>query len=297
MSGYLSDDFYYENDNNISTVNTVLIEASAILKEVECLTSELDARILLEHCLGLTTEKLFSSKDRILSSSEQKNFDDLIERRKNREPVAQIIGRRSFWKEEFKTTCDTLDPRPDSETLIESVLKFFPDKTASLKILDLGTGTGCLLLSLLGEYKSAVGTGADISEKALSVAKENASALGFKNRSEFIISDWGNSVKGKFDIIICNPPYIKHKDIKNLMPEVYNYDPHIALDGGNSGLDAYQKIIPQLLNLPNKNGVAFLEIGQNQENDISQIIQENGFSIAAMERDLGGIIRCLVVNR
>jgi len=257
----------------------------------DCGIAPLDARLLLQHVLGVSHEELIKIES--VNENQERQFLELVERRKVGEPVAKIVGQKDFWKHSFKTTKDTLDPRPDSETLIEAVLKTCPD--SNYRILDLGIGTGCLLLSLLDEYENATGVGVDISDSALEVAKENAKDLGLEDRAEFIKSNWTENVEGKFDIIISNPPYIPTKDIDGLEKEVKDFDPKSALDGGESGVDCYEEIISQIKELLGENGKVFFEIGQGQEEDLKNIAAENGFVVGEEFKDLSGVVRtCLV---
>ncbi len=209
-----------------------------------------------------------------------------IKRRLAGEPVAKIIGKKGFWKDEFIVSKDVLDPRPDSETLIEAVLSKFPNKTEPLRILDLGTGSGCLLLSLLGEYKNATGIGLDISEKALEIARQNAHTC----RVTFVQRDMRKDLSdlGRFDIMVSNPPYIPTVEIQTLDKDVKEYDPLLALDGGADGLDFYRALAKQHL-AP----TLFIEIGKDQENQIIPLFEQQGWKFVQSWKDLGGITRVL----
>ena len=217
------------------------------------------------------------------SDDELKAF---INRRATGEPVAKIIGKKGFWKDEFIVSKDVLDPRPDSETLIEAVLSKFPDKTEPLRILDLGTGSGCLLLSLLGEYKNDTGVGIDISEKALEIARQNAHTC----RATFVRRDMRQDLSdlGRFDIMVSNPPYIPTAEIQTLERDVKDYDPMLALDGGADGLDFYHALSKQHL-AP----ALFIEIGKDQEKQIIPLFEQEGWRFVQSWKDLGGIIRVL----
>ena len=216
----------------------------------------------------------------------------IIERRKIGEPLSKILGHRGFWKGDFIVDKDVLDPRSDSETLIQAILEQFPNKNDSLKILDLGTGSGCLLISLLMEYPNATGLGVDVSSKALSIAKKNALKNGVK--ANFILSDMANLPKdlGPFDLLISNPPYIPTDDIKNLDENVIKYDPILALDGGKDGLNFYRTIA--------KIGIVpfvFLEIGQGQEKEVQSIFEQEKWQFIASKIDYGGITRVLIFKK
>ena len=216
----------------------------------------------------------------------------IIERRKRGEPLSKILGHRGFWKGDFIVDENVLDPRADSETLIQAVLEKFPDKNKLLRILDLGTGSGCLLISLLMEYKNAIGVGVDISEKAIEIAKKNA----FKNgvKADFILSDMASLSKdlGDFDLVISNPPYIPTKDIEGLNENVREYDPLLALDGGADGLDFY-RIIADIATAP----LVFVEIGIGQESQVKQIFKEKNWDLWDAQKDFGGITRVLIFKK
>lgn len=255
----------------------------------------LDARLLLQHVLGISHEQLVCNADMPIDEDRVAQYNEFIERRAGREPVSKIIGKKEFWKSEFIVTQDVLDPRPDSETLIEAVLSAMPDTKKEYRILDLGTGSGCLIISLLQEYCLASGVGADISEKAIEVAKCNAENIGVANRLELEISNWFSKVDGKFDLIISNPPYIAKSDIDNLMPEVANFDPHSALFAEDDGFADYAKIIPQAYDRLNKNGLLILELGIYQSERVEQIGRDCGFSQFVLRKDLAGVPRALLM--
>ena len=220
------------------------------------------------------------------ASSSDEELNSFIERRLQGEPVAKIVGHKGFWKDDFIVSKDVLDPRPDSETLIEAVLEKFTNKDKTLRILDLGTGSGCLLLSLLGEYQNATGVGIDISEKALDIANQNKGS----KRADFLLKDmrYGLSDLGQFDIMISNPPYIPSAEIPMLERDVQAYDPMLALDGGSDGLDFYRALTKQHL-APH----IFIEIGKDQEKQIIPLFESEGWKFVKSWKDLGGIIRVL----
>jgi release factor glutamine methyltransferase len=259
-------------------------------------SASLDARILLEYVLGVNREQLLFSLELPITTEQYDRFAALVAKRAKRQPVSKIISRREFWGINFAVNENTLDPRPDSETLIECVLERVENRDDALRILDLGTGTGCLLLSLLSELPAATGIGIDASEGALLVAKENAVTLGFTGRTDFMLGDWCSRLEGKFDIIISNPPYIPTEVISTLEPEVAEFDPMLALDGGADGLNCYRKIMKQLSNILAKDGFAAFEIGIGQQNDLAAIANENGMEIAGSKNDLSGIARCLIIQ-
>ena len=223
-------------------------------------------------------------------------YRGMVARRVRREPVSRILGRREFWSLPFAVTPDTLDPRPDSETLVEGALNLWPDRTAPLSILDLGTGTGCLLLALLSELPRATGVGADISPAALRVAQANAQALGLSHRAGFAASDWGDGLKGPFNLILANPPYIADGDMGRLEPEVALYEPRGALAGGSDGLEAYRHLAPRLGTLLAPGGHALLEVGAGQAAEVAGLLGEEGLKIRRILRDFGGIERCIIAS-
>ncbi len=259
-------------------------------------SASLDARVLLEYVLGVNREQLLFSLELPITSAQYERFAALVAKRAKHQPVSKIIGKREFWGINFVVNEKTLDPRPDSETLIEYVLERVTDRDAKLRILDLGTGTGCLLLSLLLELPNAKGVGVDCCPEALAVAKENVVTLGLNDRAEFVASDWCSKLTGKFDIVLSNPPYIPTEVIATLEPEVAEFDPMLALDGGADGLVCYRKIMQQLPGIMAKDGFAAFEIGMGQQNDLTEIANENGMEIAGSKNDLSGISRCLIVQ-
>ena len=220
---------------------------------------------------------------------DEKKIQFILKRRQKGEPLSKILGHKGFWKGDFITSKDVLDPRADSETLIEAVLKTFPNKTAPYSFADIGTGSGCLLISLLMEYKNAKGVGFDISEKALKVARKNAK----KNnvRAKFIQKDM-RTLNDSFDFAISNPPYIPTKDINKLDKNVRHYDPLIALDGGKDGFD-YYRILSKIQNIP----LLFLEIGKGQKTAVCQIFKKENWQLLSSHKDLGNIIRVLVFQK
>ena len=240
--------------------------------------------------------RIIASKN--LSDNE---VDDILARRRFGEPLSKILGEKGFYKYIFKTSADVLDPRADSETLVESVLKYVPDTGDKIRILDIGTGSGCLLISAVMEYKNAVGVGLDKSEKAIKIALENANKIANGRNISFSEQDimtntWTKDL-GKFDVIISNPPYIKTADIDMLDVAVKQYDPMLALDGGEDGLTAYRQLAKTLMPLVHEKTKIFFEIGQGQEMDVADLMTQNGFVLRAMEKDLGDIIRVLVFER
>lgn len=261
-------------------------------------SSDLDAALLVGHVLGLDRLEMVIEPLRLISEEQEKEIDALLMRRLNREPISHIVGHREFWSLDFKVTEDTLTPRPDSETLIEAALKGISDKTQPLKLLDLGTGTGCLLLSLLSELPQAHGLGIDISDKALMVAQENAESLGLKNRARFMLSDWDAEleVTEKFDVILCNPPYIALSEKPELAADVIDYEPSSALFAGRDGLDEYGKLARILPKRLRADGMALLEVGHQQAADVLNLLKSAGLKNMEIVRDLAHRDRCIVIK-
>ncbi len=256
-------------------------------------TSELDARLLLSHTYGLSYEAFLREDNQDVDAQKA---EPLIKRRLLREPVSKITGEKGFWDYVFYTNQHTLDPRPDSETLIDVVLKKFPDKEMNYDFLDLGTGTGCLLQTLLLEYKNAKGIGVDISKDALDVFKRNRERHDLENRCAALHKSFNDDDFGfdhKFDLVISNPPYIKSAEIESLLPDVKNHDPLFALDGGHDGLDPYRNIIRLLPTLLKSRGWVVFEIGRNQEKDVQKMLLDSGLQAIDMTRDFGNVIRCV----
>lgn len=283
-----------------------LREATAQLRLAGVDTAELDARLLLQHVLNTSHAQLLT-REVPLSQTQSEHFSALIARRIAREPVGKILGQRAFWKHDFIVTRDVLEPRPDSETLIEESLKRFADHDRPLRILDLGTGSGCLLLTMLAEYPQSWGVGVDYSAAALQVARRNAIALGLNSRVSFLQSDWasalgvnaskGNRLDAGFDLILCNPPYIPEGAIPFLAPEVKDYDPHRALSGGKDGLHPYRILANEWQRLLAPQGFAVMELGFGQHEAVSAIMQGAGLIVDGTGKDLANVERALIVKR
>jgi len=264
-------------------------------------SARLDARLLVAHVLGISPQQVFGYPENHLTADEVSSLEQVSKRRADREPLARITGEKEFWSLTFHISDETLIPRPETETLIDAVLERFPDKSQPLRILDLGTGSGCLLVSLLHELTGASGVGVDISEPALQTARTNARHLGVENRSRFVQNDWGRSLgrkcSGQFDIIVSNPPYIVTATIDRLQREVSAYEPRQALAGGEDGLEAYRKLIPDVCSLLGGNGFLALEIGIGQATDVQALGITEGLTPAGCRQDLAGIDRCVLFDR
>ncbi len=249
-----------------------------------------EARLILAAALGTDAAGILAREN--IAPEE---FEPLLIRRAAREPLAYITGRREFWGLEFAVSPATLIPRPDSETIIEAALAAFPKRNAVQRILDLGTGTGCLLLAALHEFADACGLGLDFSPAAAALARGNAESLGLGARAAFLAADWAAPINGRFDLILSNPPYIPAQNIAELMPEVTNYEPHLALNGGADGLAAYRSIIGTLPRLLAPGGAAILELGIGQAQNVAALAQAAGFSVKTRP-DLANIPRALVIT-
>lgn len=274
-----------------------LDEAAARLRAAGIEGARRDARILLAAALGIDQAKILAYPERPLSHAEAAAAERLIARRAAREPVARILGRREFWGLDFEISEDTLDPRPDSETLVRAVRARLDSHPAPLRILDLGTGSGCLLLALLSELPQAEGVGLDVSPGAIEVARRNAAAHGLAQRAQFVVGDWRQDgwtgqISGPWQAIVSNPPYIIAGDIENLAPEVAHFDPRVALDAGPDGLASYRILIPTAAQLLAPGGLLALEFGAGQGGDVGSLLARSGFEAPELIPDLTGTPRC-----
>ncbi|MDD9901246.1 MAG: peptide chain release factor N(5)-glutamine methyltransferase [Alphaproteobacteria bacterium] len=273
----------------------VLAEARAALRDAGVESADTDARLLAEHAFGMTREEMTACPEKTLEENECNSLKKIIKRRASHEPVSRIIGYRWFWKSKFKISKETLDPRPDSETLIEAAIKHAGQPQ---RLLDLGTGSGCLLLSLLQEWPSCLGTGIDISPDAVNTAAENARLLGLAECAVFQAVGWADFVpEAPFDCIISNPPYIAVGEKGGLEPEVADYDPPAALYAGNDGLEAYRAIISLLPCFLTPSGYVFFEIGHRQAEQVSYLLGQGGYRVLETIPDLAGNDRCIVAQR
>lgn len=276
-------------------VEEALARATRRLAEAGVETARLDARLLLASVDGMSASAVLLDPGRALAADVEAEFGRLVERRTRREPVSRILGRREFWSLDFAISLATLDPRPDSETLVEAALAQFPPEPRR-RVLDLGTGTGCLLLAVLSERPAWVGLGIDIADEAVAVARANARTLGLSARAHFQAGDWDEGLVGSFDLILSNPPYIPSSEIPTLSPEVASFDPWRALDGGSDGLDAYRALGPAILRLLAPQGRAVIELGKGQVAAIAAIMEAAGLQALERRRDIAGVERCLVLG-
>ncbi len=280
-----------------NTIREALQTAIAEFKAVGIATPSLDARVLLGEILGIPANNAVLHMDEVLSEQHHEMFREMVQRRCKREPVSKILGTREFWGLPFIVTERTLDPRSDSEALIEAVLDLGLDLEAPLRVLDLGTGTGCLLLTILHLFKKASGLGVDRSLDALTTAEKNAKNLGLESRASFKQSSWFQGVDGKFDLIISNPPYIPMGDIAELEPEVKDFDPIIALSGGADGLACYNSIIPASVGYMAEGAFIALEHGEGQSACIQEMLELVQLQVITQKQDLAGIDRCVVASK
>jgi release factor glutamine methyltransferase len=260
-------------------------------------TADLDARLLLCHMAGLSHEAYVAKQNAPLTDDAADRLAALVERRLAGEPVSRLLGVREFFGRLFRIDRHTLDPRPDTETLIEAALELVGMTQGPLDILDLGTGSGAILVTLLAELSGARGVGTDICGGALAVASANAAALGVAHRAQFIQADWLDGVKGTFDLVVSNPPYIASPAIGGLSPEVRLHDPLSALDGGADGLDAYRRIAASARNVLRPGGFLLLEIGLDQGDSVLSLLHQAGFAlnkVTPIRRDLAGRSRVAI---
>ena len=264
-----------------------------ILKKNGIKTYKLDCEILISQVFKKNRIDMILNSSKKLSDKQIILFNDLIEQRSKKKPVAYLVGKKEFWKYEFEVTKDVLIPRPDTEILIEQSLKITNHKSR-LKILDIGIGSGCILLTILKERKSYYGTGIDICKKTLDICRVNVKKLNLFNRIRLFKSDVDNFRFGKYDLIISNPPYIKKFDLKYLEKDIYDYEPKSALDGGLDGLLQIKKVIINSSKLIKKNGILILEIAFNQTDRVKKILKDNGYFIRDVVKDLAKNNRCII---
>lgn len=276
----------------------VLAEAFMRLKQAGIQSALLDARLLLSHATHISLEAMIRDPARQLSPQEQEYYSSLVERRLSREPLAYITGMKEFWSMPFRVNRHVLIPRPETETLVSEAIRFAADRTQPYRILDLGTGTGCLLLSLLSELPNATGVGIDCSEEALKVAESNAHRHGFSRRAQFVQSNWAAElVRETFDIVLSNPPYIPEDEIHLLQPEIAMFEPRMALSGGPEGLNAYHALACQIGDLLKPKGSAFIEVGIGQGGVVAELFERSAMQIRHSAPDLAGVERCIVVGK
>ena len=269
---------------------------TTILKNSHIKTAELDTEILMAKVLGSNREYIILNNHKNLNDNNLDHFNKLIKERATRKPIAYLLNKKFFWNNEFYVDTNTLIPRPDTEVVIEEILKLTRHKN-KISILDIGIGSGCILLTILKERKNFYGTGIDISKRSLNISKINAKNLNVERRVKFYKSDIDKFDKGKYDIIVSNPPYIKSCDLKYLESDVINFEPKLALDGGLDGLSKIKKVIDKSSKLIKKNGKFILEIGFDQKNKIIRLLNKKGFYINSTIKDYAKNDRCIVSTK
>lgn len=271
--------------------------ASCVLAKTGLENPHREARLLVGYGLGIPVEQTLYDESHQLSEAECANVKALIQRRKDHEPFAYITGIKEFWSLEFGVGVESLIPRPASECIVESAIDILGDTNSEARILDLGTGSGCLLLSVMQERAYVNGVGVDCSYESIRRAADNSHRLKMKDRAEFVVGNWGASLECQFDLILCNPPYVRSEEINGLTRDVSHYEPRLALDGGADGLSCFRKLGPQLSRLLARTGVACIEVGFGQANSVIAIFGEYGLKLHDRQTDLAGVERCLVFGR
>ena len=267
---------------------------SSFLKEKKISSFILDSEILLSKTLNKTRENILINLDQIIDKKNISVYKKYLQRRSNNEPIAYILEEKEFWSKKFYINKDTLIPRPETELLVDKILKIYNEKNIS--ILDIGTGSGCIIISLLSSLKKSNGIGIDISKNAILTAKKNALKHRLSQRVKFLNKSFNNIFSNKFDLIVSNPPYIDSKDIKNLSDDIKKFEPRIALDGGNDGLDLIKKVIYKSTHILKIKGLLALEIGNGQIKKVSKILIDNNFRIKHVIKDYKNNIRCVFAN-
>ncbi len=273
-------------------IQTALKKGKLKLRDNNILSAQLDSEILLSKAISKDKKFIILNLNKEIKKKDQRYFEFLISERAKSKPVAHIIKKKDFWNYEFVVNGDVLIPRPDTEVLVEQILELTKNKN-KLKILDIGTGSGCILISILKEKKNFIGTGIDISNKSLKISKVNGDKLGVNNRLRLLKSNIDNFSTGKYDLIISNPPYIKKNDLKCLDKDI-NFEPKQALDGGFDGLSEMRKVISKSSKLIKRKGYLILEIGFDQKNKVKEILLSKGFYIKKIVKDLSNHDRCIV---
>ena len=277
-------------------IQSAVKHGTTILKNNYIKTAELDTEILLAKVLGSNREYIILNNQKDLDDDDLNQFKKLIKERANRKPIAYLSNKKFFWDNEFYVDKNTLIPRPDTEIVVEEILRLTKHKN-KINILDIGVGSGCILLTILKARKNFYGTGIDISKKSVDISKINAENLKLEHRVKFYKSDIDKFAKGKYDLIVSNPPYIKSCDLKYLESDVINFEPKLALDGGLDGLSEIRKVINKSSELIKKNGKFILEIGFDQKNKVIKLLNNKGFYINSTLKDLAKNDRCIVSTK
>ena len=277
-------------------INSAIHQGSKILKNKLISNSRLDSEILMAKTIKKDRNYILLNSNDIINRNELNNFYDLIEQRSLGNPIAYLINKKFFWNSEFFIKSGVLIPRPDTELLVESVLNITKQKN-KIKILDIGVGSGCILLSILKERQNFYGTGLDLSKKCIDITRINANNLGLSPRLKLYKSDVDKFNIGKYDLVVSNPPYIKKNNIKYLERDIAEFEPRLALDGGLDGLSEIRKVVKKTSELIIKNGKFVLEIGFDQKNKVINILKKEGFYINSIQKDLANNDRCIVSTK
>ena len=277
-------------------IEKAINHGSKILEKYSIRSAKLDSEILISKVIGHERDYILLNQNDYLNKDHLNHFKSLIIQRSKGKPIAYLIGKKDFWNYEFKINNYVLVPRPDTELIIEEVLKLTKNKNR-LKLLDIGVGSGCILLSILSEKKDFYGVGIDISKKCLDLSKINALNLGVQNRVKFFKTDVDNFNYGKYDLIVSNPPYIRKFDLKYLDKEVMNFEPKLSLDGGLDGLSVIRKVAKKASELLKTNGILILEIGFDQKDRVKEILKNRGFYINKVLKDYANNYRCIISKK
>ena len=277
-------------------IQSAVIEGTSVLKNKSIISAQLDTEILMAKALGKSREYIILNHDKVLDIENLEYFKKLVHERSTRKPIAYLLNKKFFWKSEFYVNKNALIPRPDTEIIIEQILKVTKNKNY-LRILDIGIGSGCILLSILKERKNYYGTGIDISKDSLEISKINAKNLLVEERIKFYKSDVDKFAQGKYDLIVSNPPYIKKNNLKYLERDVLKFEPKQALDGGLDGLSVIRKVIKKSSELLKKNGKFILEIGFDQKSKVIKLLKNKGFYINSTIKDFAKNDRCIVSTK
>ena len=267
-------------------------DGSRKLKKKNIFSHKLDSEILLSKVLNKTREEILINLSRTVTKDKISQYQKYINRRLLKEPIAYILNEKEFWSKSFSVNKDVLIPRPETELMVEKIVQNYKKK--NIFILDIGTGTGCILLSILSELKNSKGIGIDISQKAIKIAKKNQKKLNLQKKTKFYQKSLNDIYHTKFDLIVSNPPYIMKKDMKNLDDDIKKFEPKLALDGGNDGLDVIKKVIYKSRSILKLNGMLAIEIGNEQHKKVSKILRDNNFKTRFLVKDYRDNIRCIL---
>ena len=277
-------------------IQTAINKANLNLKKKNIKSANIDSEILMSNVIKKDRNYILMNLNKTLSKKNLENFNQLVKQREKGKPIAYLTGKKDFWKYEFEVSQDTLIPRPDSELIVEYILKYTKNRS-KLNILDIGVGSGCLLLSVLKERNNFYGVGIDINQKCINICKKNTLNLNISNRTKFFKSDIDKFNCGKYDLIVSNPPYINKLDLQYLEKDVIDFEPKIALDGGLDGISVIRKVINKSSDLIKNNGKFFLEIAFDQKNKVTRLLKSKGFYINKILKDYSKNDRCIVCTK